>query len=78
MTEHKRPIGELCKIQFTKSITVIGKIIFDPITNKYHVEGIDNYSNKKIDSWIDADQVSLIESANNRERRRYEEDSSRL
>lgn len=73
-----RPKGELCKIQFNKSITVVGKVTFDSVTNKYHVEGVDVKNGKKINSWVDTDHVSLIEDANRRETRRYEEDRSRL
>lgn len=74
----KRPQGELCKIQFDKTITVVGKVSFDSVTDKYHVEGVDVRNGKKINSWIDADNVSLIEDANQRETKRYEEDRSRL
>jgi hypothetical protein len=76
--DSKRPDGELCKIQFDKSITVVGKITFDELTNKYHVEGVDYRTGDVVNSWIDADKVSLIEDANDRERRKYEEDRSRL
>jgi len=74
----KRPTGELCKIQFNKIITVVGKVTFDPDTNKYHIEGKDYHSGKTINSWIGAKKVSLIEDANQREKRKYEEDKSRL
>lgn len=76
--EIKRPDGQLCKVQFNKSITVVGKVSFDSVTGKYHIEGRDNRTNEPIDSWIDSHMVSLIEDANDRERRRYEEDRSRL
>ena len=72
------PNGELCKVQFDKSITVVGIVTFDSISKKYHVVGKDHRSGEPINSWIDAGKVSLIEDANDRERRRYEEDRSRL
>lgn len=74
----KRPDGELCKIQFNKVITVVGKVTFDEETEKYHVEGRDYHTGKSINSWINVKKVSLIEDANKRETRRYEEDTSRL
>lgn len=74
----KRPKGELCKIQFNKTITVVGKVTHDSITNKYHVEGVDVRNGKTVNSWVSAKRVSLIEDANQRETRRYEEDKSRL
>ena len=82
MTERDKapivPNGELCKVQFDKSITVVGIVTFDSVGRKYHVKGKDSRSGEPINSWIDADKVSLIEDANDRERRRYEEDRSRL
>lgn len=75
---NKRPSGELCKIQFNKTITVVGKVTFDSVTNKYHVEGVDTRNGRTVNSWINAKRVSLIEDANKRETRRYEEDISRL
>ena len=74
----KRPNGELCKIQFDKSITVVGRVTFDSLTCKYHIEGVDYRTGDTVNSWIDADKVSLIEDANDRERRKYDEDRSRL
>jgi len=76
--ETKRPKGELCKIQFNKSITVIGKVTFDQGTGKYHIHGIDSKSGREVNSWVDATNVSLIEDANMRETRRFETDRSKL
>jgi hypothetical protein len=53
-------------------------VTFDPLTNKYHIEGVDYRTGDIVNSWIDSKKVSLIEDANDRERRKYEEDRSRL
>lgn len=74
----KRPKGELCKIQFNKTITVVGRVAFDSVTEKYHVEGIDMKNGRTVNSWVNVKRVSLIEDANKRETKRYEEDRSRL
>ena len=61
-----KPKGELCKVQFQKTITVIGKVTFDAETGLFHIESSD------MNSWVHPDNIALIEDANQREIEKYE------
>lgn len=74
----KRPKGELYKIQFKKTITIVGKTTFDEETGKYHIQSVDNRTGKPINSWIDERDVRLLEDANDYEKKRFERYESSL
>lgn len=74
----RRPQGELCKVQFSKVITFLGKVVYDEKTSKYHIEGIDHKTGLPINSWVDHRNVIFIEDANRNEREKFERYASSL
>lgn len=74
----KKPNGELYKIQFKKAITLVGFVTYDPDLKMFHIVGNDKKNRVEVNSWVSPADVSLLEDANETEKRKFEKYQSEL